>query len=77
MADSTDQYVGDVSWDDLRKTWIPSWVVKLKPEDLAPGEVPSTNPDDFEVKGEDEFGDNMGWTEEGEMYHEGGPTSSR
>ena len=49
-------------------------MVKLKPEDLAPGEIPSTNPDDFEVRDEDEFGNKIGWTDTGEMYFEEEPT---
>jgi hypothetical protein len=68
-ADSSGQYSGDVSWDDLRKAWIPKNVIKLKDTDLAPGEVPSNNPDEFEIKGEDHFGNKIGWTDRHEMYY--------
>lgn len=74
LADSTGQYAGKVSWDDVRKAWIPQWVNKLKQDELAPGEVPSTNPADFEVRGEDEFGNKIGWTDTGEMYYEEEPS---
>lgn len=74
LADSTGQYTGDVSWDDIRQAWIPNWVVKLKPDDLAPGEIPSMNPADYEVKKEDDFGNKIGWTDEGEMYYEEEPS---
>lgn len=73
LADSTGQYAGEVSWDDVRKAWIPHWVVKLQPGDLAPGEIPSTNPADFEVRDEDEFGNKIGFTDTGEMYFEEEP----
>lgn len=69
IADSTGQYSGDVSWDDLRRAWIPKNILKLKETDLAPGEVPSTNPADFEVKAEDDFGNKIGWTDRHEMYY--------
>ena len=74
LADSTGQYTGEVSWDDVRNAWVPNWVVKLKPEDLGQGEIPSTNPADFEVRGEDEWGNKIGWTDTGEMYYEEEPT---
>ena len=74
IADSTGQYTGEVTWDDIRKAWIPHYVVKLKEHDLAPGEIPSTNPDDYEVKREDDFGNKIGWTDTGEMYYEEEPT---
>jgi len=68
-ADSSGQYAGDVSWDDLRKAWIPKNVIKLKNTDLAVGEIPSNNPDEFEIKGEDDFGNKIGWTDRHEMYY--------
>jgi hypothetical protein len=69
IADSTGQYGADVSWDDLRRAWIPKNILKLKDTDLAPGEVPSTNPADFEVEVEDDFGNKIGWTDRYEMYY--------
>jgi len=69
IADSTGQYTGDVSWDDLRRAWIPKNIIKLKETDLAAGEIPSTNPADFEVKAEDDFGNKIGWTDRYEMYY--------
>ena len=69
VADSSGQYAGAVSWDDLRRAWIPKNVVKLKDTDLAAGEMPSTNPADYEVKMEDDFGNKIGWTDRYEMYY--------
>ena len=69
IADSSGQYCGEVSWDDLRGAWIPKNILKLKETDLAPGEVPSSNPADFEVKTEDDFGNQIGWTDRHEMYY--------
>jgi len=69
VADSSGQYAGAVSWDDLRRAWIPKNVVKLKDTDLAAGEMPSTNPADYEVKMEDDFGNKIGWTDRYEIYY--------
>ena len=69
IADSTGQYGADVSWDDIRRAWIPKNIIKLKDTDLVAGEVPSTNPADFEVKVEDDFGNKIGWTNRYEMYY--------
>jgi hypothetical protein len=69
MADSSGQYRGEVSWDDVRNAWIPKWAVKLKPEDLAEGEVPTTNPADFKIKEEDAWGNKISWREDGRMFY--------
>jgi len=69
VADSSGQYAGAVSWDDLRRAWIPKNIIKLKDTDLAAGEIPSTNPADYEVKMEDDFGNKIGWTDRYEMYY--------
>jgi hypothetical protein len=61
MADSSGQYAGEVSWDELRNAWIPKWAEKLKIGDLAEGEVPNTNPADFKVKKRDAWGNKIGW----------------
>jgi hypothetical protein len=68
-ADSSGQYAGAVSWDDLRRAWVPKNVVKLKDTDLAIGEVPDLNPANYEIKTEDEFGNAIGWTDRHEMYY--------
>lgn len=70
FADSSGQYAGEVSWDDLRKAWIPKNVVKVKEKDLAEGEIPSLNPGDYEIKARDDFGNKIGWTDRGEVYYE-------
>lgn len=74
MADSSGQYRGEVSWDDVRNAWVPKYAVKLKPTDLAEGEIPSTNPADFELKEEDEWGNKIGWRDDGRMYYLEDPT---
>ncbi|WVR07380.1 hypothetical protein IAU60_004421 [Kwoniella sp. DSM 27419] len=61
QADSSGQYAGEVSWDDLRQTWIPKHVQKLKATNLAEGEVPDTTPAGFKVKTVDEWGNRIGW----------------
>ena len=60
-ADSSGQYAGEVSWDDVRNAWIPKWAEKAKVDDLADGELPSTNPADFKVKRKDAWGNTIGW----------------
>ena len=70
MADSSGQYAGEVSWDDLRNAWIPKWAKKLKPKDLAEGELPNTNPAEFEVKKKDAWGNRIGWRDGQMFYHE-------
>ena len=72
MADSSGQYAGEVSWDDLRNAWIPKWAEKIKPEDLAEGELPSTNPADLVVKRKDAWGNAIGWRE-GRMFYQEEP----
>ncbi|ORY35380.1 hypothetical protein BCR39DRAFT_509164 [Naematelia encephala] len=74
-ADSSGQWSGEVTWDDLRSAWIPRWTEKLRPEDLAEGEVPSTNPADFKVKEKDQWGNKIEW-KNGRMFYveEGDPT---
>lgn len=61
MADSSCQYAGEVSWDDVRNAWIPNWAEKLKSHELAEGEIPSTNPADFKYKKTDAWGNKIGW----------------
>ena len=61
MADSSGQYAGEVSWDDVRNAWIPIWAEKLRPEDVADGELPSTNPADLRVARKDAWGNKIGW----------------
>ncbi|WVO17694.1 hypothetical protein L204_105392 [Cryptococcus depauperatus] len=61
QADSSGQYAGGVSWDSLRNAWIPQWAKKLKVSDLAEGEVPDTNPLNFEEKETDEWDNKIGW----------------
>ncbi|WWC63119.1 uncharacterized protein I303_105719 [Kwoniella dejecticola CBS 10117] len=85
-ADSSGQYAGEVSWDDLRKIWIPKHVAKLKVSDLTnqvdnpdqdpeglEGELPDTTPAGFKLKEEDEWGNKIGWYDNGsgvkEMYY--------
>nr|XP_031860099.1 uncharacterized protein CI109_004463 [Kwoniella shandongensis]KAA5527171.1 hypothetical protein CI109_004463 [Kwoniella shandongensis] len=75
QADSSGQYAGEVSWDDLRKAWIPKWVEKLKPGDLADDdEVPDLTPGGFKIKTKDEWGNKIGWYgPHKEMYYEEEP----
>lgn len=61
LADSSGQYNGEVSWDDLRNAWIPNWAEKLREDDVREGEVPNTNPADYVVKRKDAFGNRVGW----------------
>jgi hypothetical protein len=61
MADSSGQYAGEVSWDDVRNAWIPSWAEKFKSHELAEGEIPSTNPADFKYRKADAWGNKIGW----------------
>jgi hypothetical protein len=61
MADSSGQYAGEVSWDDVRQAWVPKWVEKVKESELVDGELPSTNPADFKVKRKDAWGNAIGW----------------
>ena len=62
LADSSGQYTGDVSWDDLRQAWIPAWAQKLRAGDLAEGELPNTNPADYKVRRKDAWGNKIGWS---------------
>lgn len=71
-ADSSGQYAGEVSWDDVRNAWIPKWAEKMRPEDLAEGELAGTNPVDFRVKREDAWGNKIGWRD-GVMYYKEEP----
>ncbi|RSH81411.1 hypothetical protein EHS25_006943 [Saitozyma podzolica] len=73
MADSSGQYAGEVSWDDVRNAWIPSWAEKLKSHELAEGEIPSTNPADFKYRKADAWGNKIGWYN-GRMFYEEDPT---
>lgn len=61
LADSSGQYAGAVSWDDIRNAWIPRWAEKLGPGDVVEGEIPSTNPNDFKARRKDEWGNRIGW----------------
>ncbi|ODN78937.1 hypothetical protein L202_04456 [Cryptococcus amylolentus CBS 6039] len=75
QADSSGQYAGEVSWDDLRGAWIPKWAKKLKRSDLAEGEVPDSNPATFEEKEEDEWGNEIGfYGVNKELYYKKEPT---
>lgn len=67
QADSSGQYAGEVSWDDLRNAWIPKWAVKLRPCDVADGEVPDTYPANCRERRTDDWGNKIGWYE-GRMY---------
>jgi hypothetical protein len=60
-ADSSGQYAGEVSFDDVRNAWIPKWAAKLRTQDLADGEVPDTNPANYTIRTEDEWGNKIGW----------------
>jgi len=72
-ADSSGQYAGEVSWDDLRNAWIPKWAEKLRPEEVADGEIPSTNPAMYRMKKKDAWGNRIGWRD-GVMYYEDEPS---
>lgn len=61
QADSSGQYAGEASWDDLRGTWIPVWVKKLKLSDLAEGEIPDSSPAGFQERDTDAWGNKIGW----------------
>jgi hypothetical protein len=61
QADSSGQYAGEVSWDEIRNAWIPVWAEKLGKPDVAEGEVPDTNPAGFKVKRRDAWGNKVGW----------------
>ncbi|KAE8542692.1 hypothetical protein D1P53_001474 [Cryptococcus gattii VGV] len=61
QADSSGQYAGEVSWDDLRGTWIPIWVKKLKVNDLAEGGIPDSSPAGFQERDTDVWGNKIGW----------------
>ena len=61
LADSSGQYSGDLSWDDLRNCWIPNWAEKLRKADLAEGELPDTNPAGFRTRRKDDWGNRIGW----------------
>ena len=67
-ADSSGQYAGEVSWDDLRNAWVPKWAEKFKEEDMAEGEIPPTNPAEFKVKRKDAWGNTIGWRD-GTMFY--------
>lgn len=67
MADSSGQYVGDVSWDELRDTWIPAWARKLKPGDIPDGDVPDLDPANYVERNLDQWGNKIGWSEHGHM----------
>lgn len=71
-ADSSGQYAGEVSWDDVRNAWIPKWAEKMKPEDLADGELANPNPAEFKVRREDAWGNKIGWRD-GVMYYKEEP----
>lgn len=74
QADSSGQYAGEVSWDDLRGTWIPIWVKKLKVSDLAEGEIPDSSPAGFQERDTDAWGNKIGWHgQHKEMYYKGEP----
>lgn len=63
MADSSGQYAGEVEWDELRNCWIPIWAEKLRPGDLADGELGDTNPANFKERKRDAWGNKIGWYE--------------
>lgn len=63
MADSSGQYAGAVSWDDLRNCWIPQWAEKLGMNDLADGEIPNTDPRCYTEQRKDAWGNKIGWYE--------------
>ncbi|WVQ99856.1 hypothetical protein IAU59_006999 [Kwoniella sp. CBS 9459] len=74
QADSSGQWAGEVSWDDVRKAWIPHYVQKLKVSDLADGEVPDTTPAGFKVKEKDAWGNKIGFYGPNmEMYYKQEP----
>jgi hypothetical protein len=61
FADSSGQYAGEVSWDDWRNAWIPNWAEKLRPGEVAEGELGDTNPAEYKVKRKDAWGNKIGW----------------
>ena len=61
IADSSGQYTGDLSWDDVRNAWIPNWAEKLRLEDVAEGELPDTNPAGYVQRRTDVWGNRIGW----------------
>jgi hypothetical protein len=63
MADSSGQYAGEVSWDDLRNAWVPKWAEKLRSDEVADGEVPDTNPANYREKKKDAWTNRIGWYE--------------
>ncbi|KAK1921884.1 hypothetical protein DB88DRAFT_548271 [Papiliotrema laurentii] len=71
-ADSSGQYAGEVSWDNVRNAWIPKWAEKMKPEEVLEGEIPSTNPADFRIKRKDPWGNEIGWSD-GAMFYKSKP----
>ncbi|OWT39140.1 hypothetical protein C362_03305, partial [Cryptococcus neoformans Bt1] len=74
QADSSDQYAGEVSWDDLRCAWIPVWVKKLKLGDLVEGETPDSSPAGFQERDTDAWGNKIGWYgPHKEMYYKEEP----
>lgn len=74
QADSSGQYAGEASWDDLRGTWIPVWVKKLKLSDLAEGEIPDSSPAGFQERDTDAWGNKIGWYgSHKEMYYKEEP----
>ncbi|WVQ82029.1 hypothetical protein IAT38_004157 [Cryptococcus sp. DSM 104549] len=74
QADSSGQYAGEVSWDDLRNAWVPKWVKKLKVSDVAEGEIPDCSPAGFQEKDQDEWGNKIGWYGvHKEMYYKDEP----
>ncbi|OXG49322.1 hypothetical protein J010_03683 [Cryptococcus neoformans] len=74
QADSSGQYAGEVSWDDLRCAWIPVWVKKLKLSDLVEGEIPDSSPAGFQERDTDAWGNKIGWYgPHKEMYYKEEP----
>jgi hypothetical protein len=63
QADSSGQYAGEVSWDDLRNAWIPKWAAKLTPCDVADDGLPDTNPASYRERTTDDWGNKIGWYE--------------
>ena len=72
-ADSSGQYAGEVSWDDVRQSYVPKWAEKMRPEDVVEGEVPSTNPAEYRIKRKDAWGNEIGWRE-GVMFYKNEPS---
>ncbi|EIW67349.1 hypothetical protein TREMEDRAFT_33729 [Tremella mesenterica DSM 1558] len=65
LADSSGQYNGEVSWDDLREAWIPNWAEKLKVGDVAEGVIPDLNPANYQIKDHDAWGNKILWGDTG------------